>query len=144
LYYLLLLLPLFAIPIAIVVGKKRAEMAGDVVGNRIRKANKLAKKYLSEAKRNIGDKEAFYESLERALHNYLKAKLKIVTSEFSKEKRSELLLLNGVEDQAVNEFIGIIKSCELARYSPSSQAEMQEDYQKSADVISKIDKQFRK
>lgn len=144
LYYLLLLLPLFAIPIAIVVGKKRAEMAGDVVGNRIRKANKLAKKYLSEAKRNIGDKEAFYESLERALHNYLKAKLKIVTSEFSKEKISELLLLNGVEDQVVNEFIGIIKSCELARYSPSSQAEMQEDYQKSADVISKIDKQFRK
>src|SRR5690606_5047949 len=95
LYYLLLLLPLLGIPIAIMVGKKRAEMAGDVIGNRVRKANKLAKKYLSEAKKNIGEKEAFYESLERALHNYLKAKLKIVTSEFSKEKISELLLSNG-------------------------------------------------
>lgn len=144
LYYLLLLFPLLGIPIAIIVGKKRAEMAGDVIGNRVRKANKLAKKYLSEAKRNIGDKEAFYESLERALHNYLKAKLKIVTSEFSKEKISELLLSNGVQDEVVDDFIGILKSCELARYSPSSKAEMQEDYQKSADVISKIDKQFKK
>jgi len=144
LYYLLLLLPLLVIPIAIVVGKKRAEMAGDVIGNRVRKANKLAKRYLSEAKRNIGEKEAFYESLERALHNYLKAKLKIVTSEFSKEKISELLLSNGVENEVVDDFIGIIKSCELARYSPSSKAEMEEDYQKSADVISKIDKQFKK
>src|SRR5690606_18789549 len=69
LYYLLLLIPLLGIPIAILIGKKRAEMASDVIGNRVRKANKLAKKYLSEAKRNIGDKEAFYESLERALHN---------------------------------------------------------------------------
>lgn len=144
LYYLLLLLPLLGIPIAIMVGKRRAEMAGDVIGNRVRKANKLAKKYLSEAKKNIGEKEAFYESLERALHNYLKAKLKIVTSEFSKEKISELLLSNGVEEEVVDDFIGILKSCELARYSPSSKAEMQEDYQKSADVISKIDKQFKK
>lgn len=144
LYYLLLLLPLLGIPIAIMVGKKRAEMAGDVIGNRVRKANKLAKRYLSEAKKNIGEKEAFYESLERALHNYLKAKLKIVTSEFSKEKISELLLSNGVEEEVVDDFIGILKSCELARYSPSSKAEMQEDYQKSADVISKIDKQFKK
>lgn len=119
-------------------------MAGDLIGNRVRKANKLAKKYLSEAKRNIGDKEVFYESLERALHNYLKAKLKIVTSEFSKEKISELLLSNNVENQVVDDFIAILKSCELARYSPSSKAAMEEDYQKSADVISKIDKQFRK
>src|SRR5690554_6905709 len=144
LYYLLLLIPLLGIPIAILIGKKRAEMAGDLIGNRVRKANKLAKKYLSEAKRNIGDKEVFYESLERALHNYLKAKLKIVTSEFSKEKISELLLSNNVENQVVDDFIAILKSCELARYSPSSKAAMEEDYQKSADVISKIDKQFRK
>ena len=143
-YYLLLLLPLLGIPIAIILGKKRAEMASDVIGNRVRKANKLAKRYLSEAKKNIGHKEAFYESLERALHNYLKAKLKIVTSEFSKEKISELLLSNGVEDGVVNDFIDILKSCELARYSPSTKAEMEVDYDKSAEVISKIDKQFKK
>jgi hypothetical protein len=144
LYYWLLLLPLFGIPIAIFIGKKRAEIAGDVIGNRVRKANKLAKKYLSEAKKNIGQKEAFYESLERALHNYLKAKLKLVTSEFSKEKISELLRSNGVENGVVDDFIGILKSCELARYSPSTKAEMEVDYEKSADVISKIDKQFKK
>ncbi|WP_417443457.1 BatD family protein [Joostella sp.] len=143
LYYILLLAPLLLIPIAIMIGKKRAAMAGDVVGNRVRKANKLAKKYLSEAKRNLGNKEAFYESLERALHNYLRAKLKLVTSEFSKEKISELLLSKSVDEQVVNEFIALLKSCELARYSPSTIAEMQNDYNKAAEVISLIDKQFR-
>ncbi|EIJ38059.1 BatD family protein [Galbibacter orientalis] len=143
LYYILLLVPLLLIPIAILIGKKRAAMAGDVVGNRVRKANKLAKKYLSEAKRNLGNKEAFYESLERALHNYLRAKLKLVTSEFSKEKISELLLSKNVEKQGVDNFIALLKSCELARYSPSTTAEMQSDYNKAAEVISLIDKQFK-
>lgn len=143
LYYILLLVPLLLIPIAILIGKKRAAMAGDVVGNRVRKANKLAKKYLSEAKRNLGNKEAFYESLERALHNYLRAKLKLVTSEFSKEKISELLLSKNVDKQAVDKFIALLKSCELARYSPSTTAEMQSDYNKAAEVISLIDKQFK-
>ncbi|WP_335967099.1 BatD family protein [Galbibacter sp. PAP.153] len=143
LFYVILFGPLLLIPIAITIGRKRAEMASDVVGNRVRKANRLAKKYLSEAKKNLGNKEAFYESLERALHNYLKAKLKIVTSEFSKEKISELLLSKGVEDDVVDNFIALLKSCELARYSPSTIAEMQKDYEKAAEVISLIDKQFR-
>ncbi|MCX2680596.1 BatD family protein [Galbibacter sp. EGI 63066] len=143
-FYILLLVPLLLIPIAIFTGKKRTERANDVVGNRVRKANRLAKKYLSEAKRNLGDKEAFYESLERALHNYLKAKLKIVTSEFSKEKISELLLSKSVEKHVVDEFILLLGSCELARYSPSTSAEMKEDYNKAAQVISLIDKQFSK
>ncbi|QLE01333.1 protein BatD [Galbibacter sp. BG1] len=143
LFYILLLAPLLLIPIAILIGKRRAAMAGDVVGNRVRKANRLAKKYLSEAKRNLGNKEAFYESLERALHNYLKAKLKIVTSEFSKEKISELLRSKNVEAQVVDDFIALLKSCELARYSPSTLAEMESDYHKAAEVISLIDKQLK-
>ncbi|MCM5662086.1 BatD family protein [Galbibacter mesophilus] len=143
LFYLLLLLPLLFIPIAIFIGKRRAAMASDVIGNRVRKANKLAKKYLSEAKKNLGDKDAFYESLERALHNYLKAKLKIVTSEFSKEKISELLLSKNVEPQVVEDFITLLKNCELARYSPSTMAEMERDYNKAAEVISLIDKQLK-
>ncbi|MEL4306828.1 BatD family protein [Joostella sp. CR20] len=142
-YYVLFLAPLLLIPIAILIGKKRAAMASDVVGNRVRKANKLAKKYLSEAKKNLGNKEAFYESLERALHNYLRAKLKLVTSEFSKEKISELLLAKNVEQEVVNDFIALLKNCELARYSPSTNAAMQNDYDKAAEVISLIDKQFK-
>ena len=41
-----------------------------------KKANFLAKKYFSEAKKLIGQKEEFYSSLEKALHNFMKSKLK--------------------------------------------------------------------
>lgn len=143
LFYALLLVPLLLIPIVIATIKKKQALDADLVGNRIKTANRLARKYLSEAKKTLGKKEAFYEALERALHNYLKAKLNIETAEFHKEKIKTLLLSNNVEEDNVNAFIGLLNSCELARYAPSSQVAMQNDYEKAADVISKIDKQIK-
>ncbi|WP_203295563.1 BatD family protein [Luteirhabdus pelagi] len=136
--------PLLLIPILMFVGKKRKERLADVEGNRLRRANKLAKKYLSEAKRNLGDKVAFYDALERALHNYLKAKLDIVTSEFSKERIESLLAENNVDKATIDKFIGLLKSCEFARYTPASSETMKEDYNKAATVVSEIDKQFKR
>lgn len=143
LFYGLLFGPLLLIPLFILVGKKKQAIESDVEGNRIRKANKLTKKYLSEAKKAIGQKEAFYEAMERALHNYLKAKLKIETSDLSKDKISELLISKNVEQETVHNFISLLNSCELARYSPTNQVEIQHDYTKAADVISQIDKQIK-
>ncbi|MEC7262650.1 MAG: BatD family protein, partial [Bacteroidota bacterium] len=68
-FFMWLFLPLLLIPLAIFTSKKREAIAGDVVGNKIRQANRLAKKYLSAAKRDLGNKEAFYVALEKGLHN---------------------------------------------------------------------------
>ena len=142
LFYILLLGPLLFIPIAISVGKKKKAFDSDVKGNKIRKANRLAKKYLSEAKRNLGKKEVFYESLERALHNYLKARLHIETSDFSKDKISELLISKNATQTAVTNFIGLLQNCEVARYSPTSEVTMKHDFEHAAEVIAQIDKQI--
>ncbi|WP_027137943.1 BatD family protein [Gaetbulibacter saemankumensis] len=142
-FWSLLLLPFLAIPLAIVIRKKKAVRDADVYGNKIRKADKLAKKYLSHAKKSLGSKEAFYIALEKALHNYLKAKLFIETSEFSKERISDLLSEKDVEASVIKDFLGILESCELARYSPIDNVTMQEDYDKAAKTISLIDKQAR-
>ncbi|MBT0607083.1 BatD family protein [Aequorivita echinoideorum] len=135
--------PFLLIPLFILAGKKRRSRLADVEGNKLRKANKLARKYLSEAKRNIGNTATFYESLERALHNYLKAKLNIETSEMSKDRISDLLKERNVDDAVVNDFIKILKSCEYARYASSSQATIQQDYNQAVDIISNIDKQIQ-
>ncbi len=135
--------PFLLIPIFILAGKKRKKRLNDVEGNKLRRANKLAKKYLSEAKRNIQNPVAFYESLERALHNYLKAKLNIETSEMEKIHISKLLLEKNVETPVVENFIDILKSCEYARYASTSTASVQQDYNKAAEVISTIDKQIQ-
>lgn len=141
LFWSLFLGPVLLIPIAIMFGKRREAIAGDVRGNRIRKADRLARKYLSEARRNLGDQTKFYDSLERALHNYLKAKLHIQTSEMSKERISELLSGKGVDSTTVTEFVELLKSCEFARYTPASNVAMQQDYEKAVRIISEIDKQ---
>jgi hypothetical protein len=135
--------PFLLIPLFILAGKKRKERLNDVEGNKLRRANKLAKKYLSEAKRNIQNPITFYESLERALHNYLKAKLNIETSEMEKSHISKLLLERKVETPVVENFIGLLKSCEYARYASTSTASVQQDYNKAAEIISTIDKQIQ-
>lgn len=142
-FWILLLVPFLLIPLAIIIRKNKDKRDADVVGNRIRRADRLAKKYLSEAKKALGQKEAFYVALEKALHNYLKAKLNIETSDFNKEKIKTLLLERHVNPDVVKEFISILESCELARYTPITQVTMQNDYDKSARTISQIDKQIR-
>ena len=142
-FWSLLLLPFLAIPLAIVIRNKKADRDADVYGNRIRQADKLARKYLSSAKKSLCKKEAFYIALEKALHNYLKAKLHIETSDLSKDKINQLLLDKQVESSVIEDFIGIIENCELARYTPLDNVAMQEDYDKAAKTISLIDKQAR-
>ena len=143
LFWCLTGIPFLLIPLIILIGTTRRKRLSDVEGKRFRKATKLAKKYLSAAKKNLGKQEAFYEALERALHNYLRAKLDIVTSEFSKEKITILLAERKVEEVVVSDFLGLLKSCEFARYTPTSDVMMKQDYEKAVVVISNIDKQIQ-
>ena len=143
LFWCLTGIPFLLIPLIILIGTTRRKRLSDVEGKRFRKATKLAKKYLSAAKNNLGKQEAFYEALERALHNYLRAKLDIVTSEFSKEKITILLAERKVEEVVVSDFLGLLKSCEFARYTPTSDVMMKQDYEKAVVVISNIDKQIQ-
>ncbi|RXP64491.1 protein BatD [Lutibacter sp. HS1-25] len=139
-FYLLLLLPFLAIPIGIFIGKKRAKRAGDIFGNKIRLADRLARKYLFAAKKQLGNHEAFYVALEKALHNFLKAKLFVETSDISKEKIAEMLEKKGVDAATINEFIAVLKDCDFARYTPTTNVMMKQEYEKAKEVITKVDK----
>ncbi|WP_417800320.1 BatD family protein [Tenacibaculum sp.] len=142
LFYILLLLPILAIPVGIVIQKKKEERDSDVLGNKLRKADKLAKKYLSEAQKRLGNKEAFYEALERALHNYLKAKLGVETSDISREKITDLLADKNVRKETINSFIEVFNNCDFARYTPITNVQMKEEYEKAKQVIMQLDRQL--
>ena len=122
--------------------KKKEAIDGDITGNRIRMNNKLAKKYLSEAKKQINNKELFYIALEKAMHNFLKAKLHIETSEMSKDNIKEILLSRNANPEAVHNFIALTENCEIARYAPSSSAAIQQDFDKAVSIISELEKQI--
>jgi len=142
LFYVLFLLPLIAIPIGVFIGKKNEERSNDILGNKTRKAEKLAKKYLSKAQKQLGKKEAFYEALERALHNYLKAKLGVETAEISKERITEILKGKNVEATAIHQFIEVLKNSDFARYTPFTATEMKEEFERAKAVIVQLDKQL--
>ena len=142
LFYGLLFAPLLIIPIIVLARKKKEAIDGDVAGNRIRQSNKLAKKYLSEAKKNIANKELFYIALEKSLHNFLKAKLHIETSEMSKERIREILASRNARPETIDDFINLTENCEFARYAPSSAVSIQQDFDKAVTVISELEKQI--
>lgn len=142
LFYSLLFIPFLIIPIIVIAKKKKEAIDSDVYGNRIKMSNKLAKKYLSEAKKQINNKEPFYIALEKALHNFLKAKLHIETSEMSKDKIQELLLSRNVSLESVQSFLNLTENCEMARYSPASSVAIHQDFDKAVAILSDLEKQI--
>ncbi|WP_016989212.1 BatD family protein [Flavobacterium sp. ACAM 123] len=142
LFFGLLFFPFLMLPVIVLLKKKKEAMDGDVIGNRVRRNNKLAKKYLSQAKKQINNKEPFYVALEKAMHNFLKAKLHIETSEMSKDNIKELLLTRNANPVAVDDFITLTENCEVARFAPSSSATIQKDYDKAVSIISDLEKQI--
>jgi len=141
-FYGLLLLPFIILPLIVLFKKKKDAIDSDVFGNRIKMNNRLAKKYLSEAKKQINNKEPFYVALEKAMHNFLKAKLHIETSEMSKSNIQELLLSRNASPETVIDFINLTENCELARFAQSSSTAIQQDFDKAVLIISDLEKQI--
>jgi len=141
-FYLWLLIPLLFIPLILILGNKYKKRANDILGNKHRMANKLARKYLSKAKKELGHKERFYIALEKAFHNYLKARLHVETSDISKDKIKQLLTEKKIKNETITAFIKVLNDCDFARYAPSTETEMKEDFNRAKRIIAALDKQF--
>ncbi|MGY0407222.1 MAG: BatD family protein, partial [Polaribacter sp.] len=76
------------------------------------------------------------------LHNYLKAKLGIETTDIHKEKITQILESKNVDSATVNKFIEVLKSSDFARYTPVTNTEMKQEFEKAKQVIIQLDKQL--
>ncbi len=141
-FWLLLLLPFILYAVIVLVKRRSENYTVDPVTQKQRRAARLAKKYLSSAKKVLGDKENFYNALEHALHNYLKAKLSIETAEFSKESIVTLLQQKNSSPETIADFISILEKCEAARYSPATAVSMQEDFDFTVQTITLLDREI--
>jgi len=139
-FYILLAIPFLIIVVLIIFFRSKKISKSEMLDFKSKRANKLAKKYLSEAKNNLDKKDIFYISLEKALHNFLKSKLAIETSEYSKERIYKLLSKRNINNQTLSSFLKLIENCELARYTPASDVTINNDYENAVNVISEIDK----
>jgi len=133
------------IVVAIVYRKKLKENA-NIQLVKTKKANKVAQKRLKEAAAHLKqhNSEQFYEAVLKAFWGYLSDKLSIPVANLNRDKAIATLIQKSVNQEQIDEFIQIINTCEFARYAPSSSdAALEDIYQKSANLMGKLDKQIR-
>tara|TARA_B000000441_G_C21750655_1_gene361948 strand:+ start:966 stop:2720 length:1755 start_codon:yes stop_codon:yes gene_type:complete len=102
-------------------------------------AEKLARKYLENAKIDISNKESFYSSLDQALFNFFKSKYMIRKEDFSKDKIKSILIKENISEKVINDVIELIESCEIARYTPASTDDMDKDYEKAVQILTNFE-----
>jgi hypothetical protein len=145
-YWLAYVIPFILLAVIIFWRRAYIKANADIIAVRSRKAHSVANKRLRKAaacmKRN--DSNAFYDELLIALWGFAADKLKMPGSELNRDNIKERLLLNGVEESFVNEFIKVIDDAEFAKYAPGDAAElMNNSYQAAANVINDINKSVK-
>jgi len=104
-----------------------------------KKAEKLARKFLADAKIDISNKESFYSSLDQALFNFFKSKYMIKKEDFSKDKIKQILTKEKISEKIINDVIDLIQSCEIARYTPATIEDMDKDYKKAVQILTNFE-----
>lgn len=114
----------------------------DVVGNKNRKATKMALGRLKMASGYLQKNlySAFYEELHKALLGFASDKMNIGAEDLSKENIAAMLKEAGVAEDLSAQFVALLDACEFARYSPDGGNEaMNTHYNEAVKVISSID-----
>ena len=137
--FTLFLIPIIILVLAIIYFNLRNKKVSENI-LKSRDADLLARQYLNNAKIDINNKDSFYASLENALFNFIKSKYLIEREDFSKDRLKSILEKYKISDNIIEDLIDLINSCELARYTPTTHEDMDQDYEKAVKVISNFDK----
>ncbi len=139
-FYSLCGAPALLFVLLFVFRKRYVEMQSNVTLLKSRRANKMAMKRLSAAKKFLSENnsEKFLDEMFRALWGFVSDKLQIPVSELSKENVSQVLTEKNVSEDSIAMFIETLDACELARFAKSIAASNQEIYQKGIELITKL------
>ena len=132
--------------ILVLLWRKRIRENANIVLVRNKRANKIARLRLKDAHLYMKDnkKEEFYEYILKALWGYMSDKLSIPVAELSREKVIEETDLRKIESDIVQKFLGILDTCEYARYAPIEDgAQMDTIYKDAITVISQIEQNMK-
>lgn len=145
--WLMYLIPLLISLMLFIFFRKQVKENANISLVKNKKANKVAQKRLKLAQKLLkeGNKDSFYEEVQKATWTYLSDKLSIPVSSLTKERVEEELTELKVESIIINQFIQILNTCEFARYAPNSgQQEMGNLYIETSKAISDLEERFKK
>ena len=141
-FWLLYLLPFAVLLITVLTHRLITTKKTDQASVLSKRAQRLAKKFLSEAKGKKADKDAFYVALEKGLQLYLKGKLKLDNADFNKENIYNIFNKKSILKETTGLLITLLEHCEAARYSPFTAVEIEADYLNAISAISQLDTQI--
>lgn len=141
-YWLWLVVPFSAFVILLVVFRKRAAEAADIVGRKGKRANKVATKRLKVAYRLLtaGKQNEFYDEVLRALWGYVGDKMNMPVEQLSRDNISDNLSACGIGEATISKFITALDECEYERYAPgNAEGNMTKTYDSAMIAIMEIE-----
>ena len=138
-YWILFIIP-FIICFIIIVSSKILRNYKSKKIDELKLARILTNKLLADSKALIGNKEKFYESIDKALTTYLKTKLNLKNSEFKNEIINIKLQEMNLDKESIDLLFEIFENCQLARYTPLNIDAMSDDYRKANQFIEQFEK----
>ncbi len=141
-FWIVTLLPLVALLGALGLRTHWDRLEGDVAYARGRRAGRVAKKRLGEARRVMaeGDARAFYAEVERALRGFLADKLNVAEAGFMSEVAEAELRRRGVSEADTKEYFDCLGECDRARFAPpgSSAEEKSGFFDRAAEAMTSV------
>jgi hypothetical protein len=122
--------------------KRDEELLKDSALLRNKRANKVALKRLTTAKKYLTENKSkpFYEEISKAVWLYLSDKLSIELSGLSKESAFQALSQQKISEELKKEIEHLITECETALYAPlGGSKQMDHVYNESIGIISKLE-----
>lgn len=140
--YISIFVLLLALFVLIRMTTKQLKQKEDVVGLKLKKANKVAMKRLKKAAMYLREnrKDEFETEIGQALWSYLSDKFKIAVSDLSLENIEKVMSDNGLEDVIKQNTIKTLNDCEFIRFSQSKENDKHRElYEQTMKTITDIE-----
>ncbi len=113
----------------------------DIAVIKRKKAIKEAQKRLSKANefKKLGDGKAFYREISDALLKFVADKLDIPNIDLNKENVKSRLIELGVSQEKSDEYIDLLKTCEVALYASNTNSDTNITYDKTKNLIAELE-----
>jgi len=146
-FWIVALLPLVGIVGALGLRRHRDRLEGDVAYARGRRASRVARKRLAEARGLVGgpDRRAFYAEVARALRGLVADRLNLAEAGLQTGELEARLRGKGVAEETVRETLSCLDHCDRQRFAPPSGDPGEEErfLERATALMSTLDRAIR-
>ena len=139
-------LPLTLWVAALLYDRRRRQLSGDVRYARFTRAGREARQAFAGARQALqaGDRAAFYDTLARAVSDYLAAKLDLPPGGVGVERVGERLRERGLAPDVARDLESFFGACEEARFAPAAGgADTERTLARAEEIVRRLERERR-